>query len=53
MGYKKNTKVYAEDANFDYEKAFRDNNFPSVIDYLSIDLIHRWQHFMPSKHATR
>lgn len=36
---RKNTKVYAEDAiNFDYEKAFSDNNLPPIIDYLSIDL---------------
>ena len=36
---RKNTKVYEEDAiNFDYSKAFKDNNFPAVIDYLSVDL---------------
>jgi hypothetical protein len=36
---RKNTKLYLENATtIDYEKCFIENNMPSVIDYLSIDL---------------
>ena len=38
-GNRKNTTVYAADAiQLDYAKIFEENDFPDVIDYMSIDL---------------
>ena len=48
------SKVYFEDAiTFDYKKVFKENNMPSVIDYLSIDLeppMKTWEAFLALPH---